>query len=239
MTTKRILDFTTSLLGLLFLLPVLLVIALLTKLSMPGPVLFRQYRVGQHGKLFKIVKFRSMKLHHHGSTVSIKGESRITPWGSVMRKYKLDELPELWNVIIGDMSLVGPRPHVPGYTDKLTGKDRIILTLRPGITGLASLKYSKEEELLALQKDPITYHKKIIFPDKVRINIHYIQNWSLGLDFKIIIFTILGQSIHEHTHVRVKKQMESVMGKIIKNRIFIPRSIVTSERLTVNSRSGS
>lgn len=202
MITKRILDITGSFMGLMILFPFLFVIALFIKLNMHGPVLFHQYRVGRNGKLFNMVKFRSMKLGHHGCTVTIKGESRITPLGAFIRKYKLDELPELWNVLTGDMSLVGPRPHVPGYNDMLAGNDRLILTIRPGITGLASLKYAKEEEILALQKDPVTYHKEILFPDKVRINIHYIHHWSLGLDFKIIIFTILGRQINEHKDVQ-------------------------------------
>jgi len=114
--------------------PILMLSALLIKLKMPGPVFFRQKRVGQHGRVFTMVKFRTMTVNHGGSTISVKGESRITPLGAVMRKYKLDELPELWNVLKGDMSFVGPRPYVPDYADKLTGDDRRILLLKPGIT---------------------------------------------------------------------------------------------------------
>ncbi len=112
-----------------------------------GPVIFKQKRVGQHGRLFTMYKFRSMAVDHSGSSISVKGERRITPLGAKLRKYKLDELPELWNVLIGDMSFVGPRPDVPGYADKLEGENRRMLLLKPGITGPASLKYRNEEEL--------------------------------------------------------------------------------------------
>ena len=162
---------------------------------MPGPVFFRQYRVGKDAKLFKMVKFRSMHVGHHGSSVSVKGESRITPLGATLRKYKLDELPELWNVLKGDMSLVGPRPDVPGYADMLTGNDRKVLSLRPGITGPASLKYSNEEELLALQEDPIACNNEVIFPDKVRINLKYLEKQSLWLDLRIIVCTVLSREL--------------------------------------------
>jgi lipopolysaccharide/colanic/teichoic acid biosynthesis glycosyltransferase len=197
MTLKRLFDFFTSLTGLLVLLPVLITIAILIKIKMPGPVLFSQKRVGKDGKLFTMVKFRTMKVNHGGNSISIKGESRITPLGAIMRKYKLDELPGLWNVLKGEMSLVGPRPDVPGYADKLTGEDRRILELRPGITGPASMKYSNEEELLALQPDPVKYNNEVIYPDKVRINLNYLKHWSFWLDLKIIVFTVLGKKLQE------------------------------------------
>ena len=136
-----------------------------------------------------------MTVSHSGSSVSVKGENRITPLGVVLRKYKLDELPELWNVLIGDMSFVGPRPDVPGYADKLKGEDRRILLLKPGITGPASLKYRNEEELLAEQENPQKYNDEVLFPDKVRINIEYLDNWSFWHDIKIIIYTVLGKSL--------------------------------------------
>lgn len=189
---KYIFDRSVSLIGLLFLWPVLLVVAILIKIKMPGgPVIFKQKRVGQHGKLFTIYKFRSMTVSHSGNSVSVAGESRITPLGAVLRKYKLDELPELWNVLIGDMSFVGPRPDVPGYADKLEGDDRRMLLLKPGITGPASLKYRNEEELLADQENPQWYNDTILFPDKVKINIEYLDHWSFWNDIKIIIYTIL------------------------------------------------
>ena len=147
---KYLFDRSMALIGLICLWPVLLVVAILIKVKMPGgPVLFTQHRIGKDGKLFTMYKFRSMTMSHSGSSISVAGESRITPLGAVLRKYKLDELPELWNVLIGDMSFVGPRPDVPGYADSLQGEDRLILKLRPGITGPASLKYANEEEILA------------------------------------------------------------------------------------------
>lgn len=194
---KSLFDKTASFFGLLFLWPVLLVVAFLIKIKMPGgPVIFKQKRVGLHGKLFTMYKFRSMTVAHNGSSVSVRGEARITPLGAILRKYKLDELPELWNVLIGDMSLVGPRPDVPGYADQLKGKDRDMLKLKPGITGPASLKYVNEEEILAKQEDPVRYNDEVIFPDKVRINLDYLQNQSLFLDIKIILCTVLGKQLN-------------------------------------------
>ena len=190
---KWLFDRVFSLLGLIVLCPLLLIVALLIRLKMPGgPVLFRQKRVGKDGKLFTMVKFRSMSVAHGGSSVSVAGESRITPLGAKLRKYKLDELPELWNVLVGDMSFVGPRPDVPGYADKLQGSDRVILKLRPGITGPASLKYRNEEELLAGVDDPQTYNDTVIFPDKVRINKEYYYHWSFQKDIRYIFQTVFG-----------------------------------------------
>ena len=193
---KLVFDRGASLFGLIFLFPVLLVIALLIRIKMSGgPIIFKQQRVGQYGRLFTMYKFRSMMVNHSGSSISIQGESRITPLGAKLRKYKLDELPELWNVLIGDMSFVGPRPDVPGYADKLEGENRRVLLLKPGITGPASLKYRNEEELLAQQEDPQKYNDEVLFPDKVRINIEYLDNWSFWNDIKIIIYTILGKDL--------------------------------------------
>lgn len=160
---------------------------------MPGPAFFTQKRVGQDGKLFTMVKFRSMSLNHGGSSITVKGENRITPLGSFLRKYKLDELPELWNIIKGDMSFVGPRPDVPGYADKLQGDERRILSLKPGITGPASMKYASEEEILAQQPDPVKYNNEVIYPDKVRINMKYLKHRSFRMDMMIIVYTLLGK----------------------------------------------
>ena len=182
---KFLFDRVSSLFGLLFLSPVLLFVALLIRIKMPGgPIIFKQKRVGQYGRLFTMYKFRSMTVSHSGSSVSVKGESRITPLGVKLRKYKLDELPELWNVLI-----------VPGYADKLEGDDRRMLLLKPGITGPASLKYRNEEELLAEQENPQKYNDEVLFPDKVRINIDYMDHWSFGKDVKIIVYTVLGKDL--------------------------------------------
>ena len=193
---KFLFDRIVALFGLLFLWPVLIIVAILIKVKMPGgPAFFTQKRVGRNGKLFTLYKFRSMTVSHSGSSISVAGESRITPFGAVLRKYKLDELPELWNVLKGDMSFVGPRPDVPGYADALVGKDRDILKLRPGITGPASLKYRNEEELLSTVDDPIAYNNEVIFPDKVRINLYYLNNYSFWMDIKMIICTVLGKNM--------------------------------------------
>ena len=192
---KYIFDRVTALVGLLFLWPVLLIVAILIKIQMPGPVLFIQERVGKDGKLFRCHKFRSMIVEHTGSSVSVAGESRITPLGAKLRKYKLDELPELWDVLIGNMSFVGPRPDVPGYADKLQGDDRIILSLRPGITGPATLKYRNEEELLATVDNPQHYNDTVIYPDKVRINRYYAEHYSFAKDLQIIVCTVFGRKM--------------------------------------------
>ena len=188
---KWIFDRVAALLGLLLLCPVLLAIAAAVRIRMPdGPVLFRQRRVGQYGRLFTLVKFRTMRMHDDRSTVSVVGDSRITPLGATLRRYKLDELPELWNVLTGEMSFVGPRPDVPGYADRLQGDDRRILELKPGITGPATLKYRNEEALLASQPDPQRYNDEVLWPDKVRINRDYLAHRSFAGDLKLILQTL-------------------------------------------------
>jgi len=188
---KLLFDKIFAIFGLIVLFPLLLIVAILIKIKMSdGPILFKQIRVGVDGKLFTIVKFRTMTNNLSRSTVSVKGENRITPLGEKLRKYKIDELPALWNVVAGDMSFVGPRPDVPGYADELKGEERLILKLKPGITGPASLKYRNEEEILASQKNPIKYNDEVIFPDKVRINLNYYYNRNFLEDMKIIFATL-------------------------------------------------
>lgn len=197
MIAKNIFDKTVSLLGLVGLSPVMLLVAILIRIKMPGgPVIFRQRRVGQYGKLFTVYKFRSMKVAGGGRTsIASKEEDRITPLGKKLRRYKLDELPELWNVLKGDMSFVGPRPDVPGYADKLKGKNRDILKLKPGITGPASLKYRQEEDLLNSVENPQEYNDKIIYPDKVRLNLYYLEHYSFFKDIEMIVCTVLGRKM--------------------------------------------
>lgn len=196
MTLKYVFDRVAALLGLLLIWWLLIVVAILIKAKMPGgPALFRQTRIGRHGKPFTIYKFRTMTVGHGGSSVSVAGESRITPLGAVLRRYKIDELPELWNVLIGDMSFVGPRPDVPGYADRLQGDDREMLELRPGITGPASLKYRNEEELLAAVDNPQEYNDTVIYPDKVRINRYYLHNYSFVKDIEMIVCTVIGKKM--------------------------------------------
>ena len=210
MFLKFLFDRLVSFLGLLFLWPVLLIVAILVKIKMPGgPAFFVQKRVGRGGKLFKCHKFRTMTMKHSGSSVSVAGDSRITPLGAKLRHYKLDELPELWDVLIGNMSFVGPRPDVPGYADQLQGDDRDVLKLRPGITGPATLKYRLEDEMIAeyvAQKqkegDPrdaqdiaVEYNDTVIYPDKVRLNCYYYRHYSFVKDIKMIFCTVLGKKM--------------------------------------------
>lgn len=208
MILKWFFDRIVSLVGLLFLWPVLVIVAILVKVKMPGgPAFFVQKRVGKGGKLFKCHKFRSMTVKHSGSSVSVAGDSRITPFGAKLRHYKLDELPELWDVFIGNMSFVGPRPDVPGYADKLEGDDRDVLKLRPGITGPATLKYRLEDEMISeyvaqkqkegdtreMQEIAVEYNDKVIYPDKVRINCYYYRHYSFIKDIQMIFCTVLGK----------------------------------------------
>ena len=202
MIAKYLFDRIMAFVGLVVLSPILFVVWILVRIKMPdGPAVFTQKRVGKGGRLFTMYKFRSMSAHHSGSTVSVAGESRITPLGAKLRRYKLDELPELWNVFIGDMSFVGPRPDVPGYADKLEGDDRRVLQLRPGITGPASLKYRDEEVLLAAQANPQEFNDKVIYPDKVRINLYYLDHYSFVTDIKMIIATVLGKRIEYNNEI--------------------------------------
>ncbi len=210
MILKYIFDRVVAFIGLLFLWPVLLIVAILVKMKMPGgPALFVQKRVGKGGKLFNCHKFRTMTVKHNGSTVSVAGDSRITPLGATLRHYKLDELPGLWDVLIGNMSFVGPRPDVPGYADKLEGNDRDVLKLRPGITGPATLKYRLEDEMISeyvaqkqkegdvrpMQDIAVEYNDKVIYPDKVRINCYYYHHYSFIKDIQMIIYTVLGKKM--------------------------------------------
>lgn len=210
MVLKWIFDRMFSFLGLLFLWPIFIVMAVLIKIKMPGgSVFFVQKRVGKGGKLFNCHKIRTMTVKHNGSTVSVAGDSRITPFGAKLRHYKLDELPGLWDVLVGNMSFVGPRPDVPGYADKLMGEDRDVLKLRPGITGPATLKYRLEDEMIAdyvaikqkegdireAQEIAEEYNDKVIYPDKVRINCYYYRNYSFIKDIQIILCTLLGKKM--------------------------------------------
>jgi lipopolysaccharide/colanic/teichoic acid biosynthesis glycosyltransferase len=190
MFLKRVFDIAASAIGLVILSPVLLIIAILIKVFTPGPVFFLQARAGRHGIPFKIIKFRTMVVGHKGSSVSVKGESRITPLGSRLRKYKLDELPELWNILAGDMSFVGPRPDVMEYVNKLNDEEKRILDLRPGLTSPASLKYSKEEEILETVPDPIRHFDEVIWPDKMKMNLEYCNSRTFFGDIELIIKTI-------------------------------------------------
>ena len=220
MILKWIFDRVAALCGLLIIWWVFPLVAILIKVKMPGgPAFFCQKRVGRGGKLFTCHKFRTMTVKHSGSTVSVAGDSRITPFGAKLRHYKIDELPGLWDVLIGNMSFVGPRPDVPGYADKLQGDDRKVLKLRPGITGPATLKYRLEDEMIAGfvadikagqkvelgnatlpekvsqmtdQELAVWYNDNVIYPDKVRLNKYYYENYSFIKDIEMIFATVLG-----------------------------------------------
>ncbi len=216
MTLKFLFDRLMALVGLLILWPVLLVVAMLIKIKMSGgPVIFKQKRVGRNGELFTCHKFRTMTVKHNGSTISVAGDNRITPLGAKLRHYKLDELPGLWDVLVGNMSFVGPRPDVPGYADQLTGGDREVLKLRPGITGPATLKYRLEDEMISeyvaqkqadgdvrpMQDIAEEYNNNVLYPDKVRINRYYLHNYSFIKDIQMIFCTILGRRMKYNNEI--------------------------------------
>ncbi len=228
MILKWLFDRIFSFMGLLFLWPVLLIVAILVKVKMPGgPTFFVQKRVGRDGKFFDCHKFRTMIPVHNNegkeakkgdkewSSVSVAGDSRITPLGAKLRHYKLDELPGLWDVLIGNMSFVGPRPDVPGYADKLEGEDRDVLKLRPGITGPATLKYRLEDEMISdyvskkqaagdtrsMQDIAVEYNDNVIYPDKVRINCYYYRHYSFMKDIQMIFCTVLGRHMKYNNEI--------------------------------------
>ncbi len=224
MTFKRLFDIAASFFGLLLIWWVFPIVAFLIHRNMPGgPAFFCQKRVGKDGKLFTCHKFRTMRVQpavgaarasagpaaakgDGWSSVSVAGDSRITPLGAKLRHYKIDELPELWDVLIGNMSFVGPRPDVPGYADKLQGNDRDVLKLRPGITGPATLKYRLEDEMISeyvaqrqaagdarpMQEIATEYNDTVIYPDKVRLNCYYYRHYSFWKDIEMILATVLG-----------------------------------------------
>ncbi len=189
--TKRIFDVFFAAIGLLLLWPIISIAWAMAARDTGASGFFVQNRIGRGGQPFKVIKLRTMR-PISGTVVTTVNDPRITQLGRRLRRWKLDELPQLWNVLIGEMSFVGPRPDVPGFLDALTGEDRALLDLRPGITGPASLKYRDEEQLLAQVEDPERHNIEVIWPDKVRINIEYLYTWSLRKDMEYIIKTVLG-----------------------------------------------
>ena len=188
---KRLFDFTAALAGLAVLSPLMLLMAILVRATSPGPALFIQERVGRHGRVFRCAKFRTMCTGAQAQgTVTTAADARVTPLGRWLRRWKLDELPQLWNVLAGRMSFVGPRPDVPGYADRLQGDDRRILELRPGITGPATLLFRDEERLLALAKNPQAFNDAVVYPEKVRLNREYLETGHFGRDLGYVIATV-------------------------------------------------
>ena len=190
MILKRTFDIILSIFAIFLLFPSFLVVSFLIVIDSGFPIFFLQKRIGRDAKEFNIIKFRTMKTNNENITITVSDDSRITRIGKYLRKTKIDELPEILNVLFGQMSFVGPRPDVKGYADKLKGANRKILALRPGITGPASLKYYNEEYILSQKSNPKKYNDEVIFPDKVKINMHYFHNRSFFLDLKIIFATI-------------------------------------------------
>lgn len=195
---KRAIDICTSLVLLLLLWPIIVIAGLAARFDTGQSGIFRQTRVGLKGKHFTIYKIRTMRFDgeasgQNGNThVSTSNDTRITSLGGRLRRWKIDELPQLWNVLKGDMSLVGPRPDVPGYADRLEGIDRIILDMRPGITGPATLKYRDEEFILSVQEDPVHFNDTVVWPDKLKINRSYYLEYNLMNDFRYIWQTLFG-----------------------------------------------
>ena len=192
---KLVFDYFFAIVCLFILSPLFIIISVIIKLTSKGPIFYIQERVGRNGEIFNIVKFRSMRTAHgDNNTITIGGDIRVTKFGKVIRRFKLDELPELVNILKGEMSFVGPRPDLPGYADKLRGEGKKILTLKPGITSKASLKYANEEEILAKQDNPIKYNNEVIYPDKVKLNLDYYYNHNLWIDIKLIFATVFRTS---------------------------------------------
>ena len=190
---KRVFDVILAFIGLMLSWWIILFAWIVATIETRSNGLFVQKRVGKDGKLFNLFKIKTMKkVAGVETTITAANDTRITKSGKFFRDTKIDELPQLWNVLVGDMSFVGPRPDVEGYADTLQGDDRVILTIRPGITGPASLKYKNEEAILAQQEDSKNYNDTVIWPDKVKINKEYIKNWSLKKDIEYIVKTIIG-----------------------------------------------
>ena len=190
---KRAFDIVLSIIGIFLTWWIMLIAFIIASIETKSFGLFTQKRVGKDGKFFRVFKIKTMKsVSGVDTTITTSNDMRITKSGKFFRDTKIDELPQLFNVFLGSMSFVGPRPDVEGYADKLEGYNRIILSVRPGITGPASLKYKNEEEILAKQDNPTWYNDNVIWPDKVKINKNYIKNWSLKDDIKYIIKTVLG-----------------------------------------------
>jgi lipopolysaccharide/colanic/teichoic acid biosynthesis glycosyltransferase len=189
-------DIIFSIVGIIVLSPIIALSWTIASLETRSNGFFFQQRVGKSGILFNVVKIKTMKkVDGIDTTVTSSIDVRITKSGAFFRATKIDELPQLWNVLVGEMSFVGPRPDVPGYADRLQGEDRIILSIRPGITGPAQLAYKNEEEILANQDDAVKYNDEIIWPNKVRINREYIEGYSLFRDFYYIWKTIVGGNV--------------------------------------------
>jgi lipopolysaccharide/colanic/teichoic acid biosynthesis glycosyltransferase len=193
---KRVFDLVFASIGLLVCAPLLAICALLVRLSSSGPILFRQIRVGKDGRTFIILKFRTMVngAHRKGPGITTRTDARVTGTGKLLRRLKFDELPQLWNVVKGDMSLVGPRPEIPKYVELMSPEQRQVFGARPGITDLASLVYRNEEQILASAEDPMAFYEKNVLPRKIRLSLEGMRRSSFEYDMKLILMTIFGMS---------------------------------------------
>lgn len=203
----RFFDVFFSLCGLFILLPLFVIVYLAIKLESSGSAIFRQDRVGKDGRIFSILKFRSMREERKEDRplITVTGDPRITKVGRVIRKTKVDELPQLWNVLRGDMSLVGPRPEVPKYVALYTNEQREVLSVQPGVTDLASLTYVNEETILSQVDDPENYYQKVVMPEKIRLNMIYIRKRTLRNYFSTLLGTVQKVVCHKSTHACVSK----------------------------------
>lgn len=188
---KRCFDLLLAILGISVTWWIILLASIAASIDTRSNGFYTQARVGRHGKLFRVIKIKTMRpVENVETTITQRNDPRITRLGALLRKTKIDELPQLWNVLVGHMSFVGPRPDVQGFADRLEGEERAMLTIRPGITGPATLKYHNEEALLASVDNPEQYNAEVIWPDKVRINLEYIRQWSLKKDIAYIWKTV-------------------------------------------------
>lgn len=189
MKFKSLFDFLITILFLPFLFPFILLLGIIATIDTGQSGIFSQLRIGKNGEPFTIYKIRTMKGNQESDVTTLKTH-KITKIGNFIRKTKLDELPQLFNILLGQMSYVGPRPDVPGYADQLKGEDRLMLSVKPGITGPAQIKFRNEEDILNLQADPVKYNDEVLWPQKVKINCDYVKNWSFISDLNYIFKTI-------------------------------------------------
>lgn len=205
MPVSRVFDIAAASAGLIVLAPVILAIGMAVALTDGFPVFFRQVRVGRNGRTFRMIKFRSMRMDQRGTRITAGGDRRVTRTGKLLRKYKLDELPQLWNVLVGEMSLIGPRPEVPAFVDLNAPVWRDVLRARPGITDVASLVYRNEEQMLMGASDPERYYRDVILPDKLALNVRYLENRSFRRDLRVLWMTAASSLFprrFEHQRVR-------------------------------------
>lgn len=200
---KRAFDLCSCSIALLFFAPIIAICVLIARWDTGASGIFVQRRIGMHGKPFDVYKIRTMNTANEeiNTTITKRDDPRVTKLGALFRRFKLDELPQLWNVVRGDMSLVGPRPDVPGYADQLTGDHRRLLSIRPGITGPATIKYRDEESLLAAAADTVVFNDQVLYPDKIRLNLDYLDNWGLKKDLWYIAITAGFCKPPEHLNV--------------------------------------